>query len=91
MNFSAFDPMVFEILLSVGIVISIVCTLVCTVVAFRKGRNVVGWVFGGIFLSLIGVIILVCLPSIDKGYIDKDQANRTRLCIKALEDGDTIK
>jgi hypothetical protein len=39
------------------------CGVLCAIIADSKGRNVGGWVLGGILLGLIGVIILALLPS----------------------------
>ena len=48
-----------------GIINTIISTIVCPVVASYKGRSVVGWLFGGFFLGLIGLIIISCLPQKD--------------------------
>ncbi len=51
----------------IGLVISLICaiawTIACGVIAKRKKRSVVGWVFGGLFLGIIGLIIISCLPA----------------------------
>ena len=45
-----------------GIIITIISMIVCPIIAGYKNRNVVGWFFGGLFLGLIGLIIVACLP-----------------------------
>ena len=36
--------------------------IICTVIAKKKGRSG-AWFFGGFFLGLIGLIIILCLPN----------------------------
>ncbi len=35
--------------------------ILCCVIAGKKGRSKAGWFFGGVFLGLIGLIIVCCL------------------------------
>lgn len=46
----------------IGLVLNIVCMIVCPMVAASKNRSVVGWFFGGLILSVIGLIIVLLLP-----------------------------
>lgn len=46
----------------IGLVLNIVSMLVCPMVAASKNRSVVGWFFGGLILSVIGLIIVLLLP-----------------------------
>lgn len=48
-----------------GIINTVISTIACPIIAGRKNRSVVGWFFGGLFLSLIGLIIVACLPQKD--------------------------
>ena len=44
------------------IVISNIVAVICSaILADRKGRSVGGWIFGGVMLGWIAVIILACL------------------------------
>ena len=36
----------------------IICTIACLLIASRKGRNGVGWLFGGMFLGNVGLLII---------------------------------
>lgn len=49
-------------LLVLAIACRIVFTILCPVIAGHKNRNVGGWLFGGMFLGLIALIIVCCLP-----------------------------
>lgn len=48
-----------------GIINTVISTIACPIIAGQKNRSVVGWFFGGLFLSLIGLIIVACLPQKD--------------------------
>ncbi len=48
-----------------GIINTIISTIACPIIAGYKGRSVVGWIFGGFILGLIGLIIVACLPHKD--------------------------
>ena len=50
----------------VGVLLgSTIMGIICTVIAKKKGRSG-AWFFGGFFLGLIGLIIILCLP--DRRY-----------------------
>ena len=51
-----------KVVLVLGIINTIISAIVCPIIAYRKGRNVIAWVFGGLFLSLIGIVVVSCLP-----------------------------
>ena len=46
-----------------GIVNTVISMIACPIIASYKGRSVVGWFFGGLFLGLIDLIIVSCLKS----------------------------
>lgn len=45
------------------LILNILYIILCPIIAMKKGRSFVGWLFGGIFLGLIGLIIILCLPN----------------------------
>ena len=47
----------------IGFINTLISTIVCPIIAGYKNRSVVGWIFGGMFLGLIGLIIVACLPT----------------------------
>lgn len=53
---------IFTVLGIINIVISVIAY---PIIAGYKNRSVVGWIFGGLFLGLIGLIIVSCLPKRD--------------------------
>lgn len=57
--------------LAVSLVINVICLILCPIIAGWKGRSVVGWIFGGLFLSLLGLIIIACLPNLNKKSDDR--------------------
>lgn len=44
--------------LVVGFILNIISMIACPIIGGNKGRSVVGWFFGGLFLSVIGLIIV---------------------------------
>lgn len=52
------------------LVICVICGVAAAAIASSKGRSVVGWFFGGFFLTLLGIIIVACLSN------RKEEANR---------------
>ena len=47
------------------LIFGLVPMIVCPIVAGHKNRSVGGWVLGGFFLGLIGMIIICCLPEVE--------------------------
>ena len=41
--------------------IRIILGIICATIARRKNRSRAGWFFGGFFLGLIGLILIICL------------------------------
>lgn len=48
-----------------GIINTVISMIVCPIIARYKNRSAIGWFFGGLFLGLIGLIIVACLPRKD--------------------------
>ena len=48
-----------------GIINTVISMIACPIIAGYKNRSVVGWLFGGLILGLIGLIIVSCLPHKD--------------------------
>lgn len=53
------------IALTLGIINTIISMIACPIIASYKKRSVVGWLFGGLFLGLIGLLIVACLKRND--------------------------
>ena len=53
--------------LVLGFILNIISMIACPIIGGNKGRSVVGWFFGGLFLSVIGLIIVSCLKEIPNG------------------------
>lgn len=49
----------FELSCAVGII----CAIVCAIIASDRGRNTAGWLFCGLFLGVVGVVLVALLPS----------------------------
>ncbi|MCK9309101.1 MAG: hypothetical protein M0P99_02380 [Candidatus Cloacimonetes bacterium] len=49
-----------------GIINTVISMVACPIIASYKGRSAVGWFFGGLFLGLLGLIIVACLKPADR-------------------------
>jgi hypothetical protein len=49
----------------IGVINTVISMIACPIVASYKGRSVGGWLFGGLFLGLIGLLIVSCLKKND--------------------------
>ena len=54
-----------QVITVLGIINTVISMIACPIIAGCKNRSVVGWIFGGFFLGLIGLIIVACLPRKD--------------------------
>ena len=48
------------------LIVWVVCGLISYKIAGGKNRNQIGWFFGGFFLGLIGILIVLLLPPLNK-------------------------
>lgn len=53
---------VMQVVTVFGVINTIISTIACPIIAGHKNRSIVGWLFGGFLLGLIGLIIIACLP-----------------------------
>lgn len=67
--------------MGVQLIIMAVCGAIAAAIASHKGRNVVGWFFGGFFLQVIGIIIVACLGNLkeQRAYRQHTENERRRL------------
>ena len=42
----------------------LICAFVTAIIASSKGRSGVGWFFVGLLISVFGIILIACLPSV---------------------------
>ena len=49
-----------------GIINTVISMVACPIIASYKGRSSVRWFFGGLFLGLLGLIIVACLKPADR-------------------------
>src|SRR5690349_19196624 len=68
-------------LVVIALIIRVVTAVVAGLIASAKGRNVAGWVAGGFFLEIIGVIIVACLANLkeEKSFRQRAESERHRL------------
>lgn len=46
----------------IGVINTLISVVACPIIASSKNRSAAGWFFGGLFLGLIGLLIVACLP-----------------------------
>ena len=64
--------------IAIQLIIGCICAVIAAVIASSKGRNVVGWFFGGFFLGIIGIIIVAVLPNKKQEAAVRAQAESER-------------
>jgi hypothetical protein len=69
-------------MLGIQLVIAVVMGIIASCVAHAKGRNAIGWFFGGFFLGLIGVIIVACLSNRKDEMRRNQHASRERRLLR---------
>ncbi len=62
----------------VWLVVYPIMGIAAAAIASSKGRNVAGWFFGGLFLGIIGIVIVAVLPNLkaqreQQEYVDREQ------------------
>ncbi len=67
--------------LLIQLIIMVICGIAAAAIAAGKGRNAVGWFFGGLLLGLIGVIVVACLSNLkeEREYRRQSESERRRL------------
>lgn len=45
---------------------------IASAIAYYKGRNVVGWFFGGFFLNIIGIVIVAVIPNLKEQQAQRE-------------------
>ena len=50
--------------MEIVLIIKLICGGIASAIASSKGRNAVGWFFGGFIIDVIGVIIVACLSNL---------------------------
>jgi hypothetical protein len=53
-------------IMALNIVIMLICAVGSCLIARSKGRNQIGWFFGGFFLGLIGLVIILCMSNLNE-------------------------
>lgn len=56
----------YQVYYIIGIINTVLAVIICPIVASYKGRSVAGWFFVGLFLGLIGIIIISFVKSENK-------------------------
>lgn len=83
--YSDFSPVMIIGFYVIGIIINVISTIACPIIADKKGRSVVGWLIGGLFLGLIGLIIIYLLSDLTPRstrpfYNQKSAPYATKVC-----------
>jgi len=50
----------------IPLIIAAICGVISAAIAHSKGRNAVGWFFGGFFLGIIGIVIVACISNLNE-------------------------
>jgi len=60
------------------LLILVVCGLVAAIIAAGKGRNPIGWFFGGFLLGLVGIVIVAVLSNLKEEEARRKHAAKER-------------
>jgi len=69
-------------MLQVQLIIGVIMGIIAACIANAKGRNAIGWFFGGFFLGLIGVIIVSCISNRNDEMRRRQHADRERRLLR---------
>lgn len=67
--------------LEIHLIVGLICGIIAAVIASSKGRNAIGWFFGGFFLGIIGIIIVAVISNLaeERARRDADDIEHQRL------------
>lgn len=69
-------------MIEVQIAIGVIMGIIAACIASSKGRNVVGWFFGGFFLGIIGIVIVACISNLKDDTRRNQHADRERRLLR---------
>lgn len=63
------------------LIAGVICGIIAAVIASGKGRNGLGWFFGGFFLGIVGIVIVAVIPNLkqEKARWEEDDIEHHRL------------
>lgn len=74
-----------EVAFTIGLILNVISMIACPIIAGNKGRSVAGWFFGGLFLSVIELIIVSCLREIPDRRSWRKNCSRCRIQLLKID------
>jgi hypothetical protein len=64
------------VIIAIQLIFGLICGGVSAAIASSKGRSVIGWFFGGLFLGWVGIVVVCVLPNLKEQRFKEEAMER---------------
>src|SRR5690606_10521883 len=63
----------------------IICGIICAVIAGNKGRDGCAWLFGGVLLGPIGIVLILVMSPNEQGLVQSGSMKKCPYCAELVK------